>query len=114
MKIKPCPRCECKVIDIVSGGKLGYHCRCNNCRIFNIDQETPNEAITNWNSTSFTKYIKKVYSNYMDTAKAMEIVYHMAEELYKRHGEFVVAKNPAEVERALGVAHDFIMNNIMD
>lgn len=49
----------------------------------------------------------------MDLGTAMEIVLTMAKTLYSGHGEICPpAKNPHDVEEAINVVEDFIVNNL--
>ena len=51
----------------------------------------------------------------MQTGKALEIVLSMANQLYVRHGELsALAKNTSEVEDALNIVEDLIVNNFAE
>ena len=51
-------------------------------------------------------------SEVMSLGTALEIVHAMARNLYRSHGEFCSpANNPADVEEALDVVEDFIVNH---
>lgn len=54
------------------------------------------------------KYVKG--SNFMLFEDALEIVHKAAEDLFKKHGE-MTAKTPDEMQTALNVVEDYIVNH---
>jgi len=48
----------------------------------------------------------------MRLGEALEIVHANAAHLYSKKGQFTKANNPADMEEALKIVEDFIVNNV--